>query len=131
MLAQAMERTVLRQRLHRANQVDIASIPLIFMGNGCSENEMMPMTERYNAVGQADRLTVEALAHAGFDPEGLSHYLERVLPDRPERAENIQYLLKLQPQANYIVDRSQFDAVRQRVQSLTAHVRKMPTLERQ
>jgi hypothetical protein len=126
MLAQAMERTVLRQGLRRVTNLDsLASIPLIFMGNGCSENV---------ATVQADGLAVEALAHAGFDPEALSHYLERVLPDRPERAENIRYVVKLQPQANYIVDESEFEAVRHRVRFLTEgpeHVRKMPTLERQ
>ena len=133
MLAQAMERSVLRQGLHRAtNLQSLASIPLIFMGTGCSDDKMMvPLAAQGKTATEADGLAVEALAHAGFDPEGLSHYLERVQPDRPDRAENIQYLLKLQPQANYIVDGSQFDAVRQRVRSLTEHVRKMLTLERQ
>jgi len=132
MLAQAMERSVLRQGLRTVAKVDsLASIPLVFMGTGCSENKMIPLAAQAKTAMEADRLAVEALAHAGFDPEGLSHYLERVQPDRPERAENIQYLLKFQPQTNYIVDESQFDAVRQRVRSLTEHVRKMPTLERQ
>ncbi len=131
-LAQAMQRTVLQQGLRSLTKADsLASVPLIFMGNGCSEGTLVPRAAQGKAAMEADELAVEALAHAGFDPEGLSHYLERVLPARPERAENIQYLLKLQPQANYIVDESQFDAVRQRVRFLTARVPKMPTLERQ
>ncbi len=134
MLTQAMERIVLRQGLHRVTNLDsLASVPLVFMGAGCSEGALVPVSQAKSAM-EADGLAVEALAHAGFDPEGLSHYLERVSPDRPERVDNIRYVTKLQPQTSYIVDDSQFAAVKQRVRSLTEappHNRKMPSLQPQ
>jgi predicted Zn-dependent protease len=134
MLTQAMERIVLRQGLRTETKVDsLASVPLVFMGAGCSEGALVPVSQAKSAM-EADGLAVEALAHAGFDPEGLSHYLERVSPDRPERVDNIRYVTKLQPQTSYIVDDSQFAAVKQRVRSLTEappHNRKMPSLQPQ
>ena len=102
----------------RSQLVNYGSIPLIFMGgsgcsmggSGCSETLAIPVSflaiQRDNEL-EADGLAVQAIARAGFDPEALMRYIERVqvqpakvfssLPSRDQRIAAIRLVIERLP----------------------------------
>ena len=81
MLAHAMEH-VAQRHWTRQETATTATTPLIFMGGWvCSGGLPIPaafLASQRRAELEADVLAVQTLARAGFDPNGLVRYVERV-----------------------------------------------------
>jgi len=98
MLAHAMEHTTPRPAAS-GPIVNGASIPLIFFGQwsgGCSGRETTPQAfarAQRNAELDADSLAVGAMARAGFDPQALVRYIERVPAASSDRDGRVAALL--------------------------------------
>ena len=86
MLVHAMEHVTQRHEIRQAGGGAMASIPLIFAGGwggGCSEGVSIPVgfiASQRTAELEADRGAVQTMALAGFDPEALVRYIQRVQP---------------------------------------------------
>lgn len=134
----------------KANIMQIASIPLIMTlpgtlaGYGIYEgmNFAIPMTYlkfSRDAEREADYLGIQYMYKAGYDPEGMVNIFEKfeaiekkepgtipkifdthpATPDRITAAQNeIATILPARPE--YIVDTSEFDSVKTRIQRLNA-----------
>jgi predicted Zn-dependent protease len=84
MLAHAMAHIAARQGTRPSTvsrQTNLASVPLIFgWGGACTEGGSIPAgfvaTQRRFEL-QADALSLQTMAQAGFDPQGLVQYIER------------------------------------------------------
>jgi predicted Zn-dependent protease len=152
MLAHSMEHVAQRQATRlatRSQLVNYGSIPLVFMGGwtgGCSEALAIPVgflaMQRDNEL-EADGLAVQAIARAGFDPEALLRYIERVqvqpakvfssLPGRDQRVTAIRLVIEGLPASEYQVTSGDFAAIQKEVIRLTEHrqaVHVAPTLLR-
>ena len=133
------------RQLSRANILNVASIPLIFMGGWAgygvrqAAGLAVPMTFLKFSRGfeqEADRLAVQYLYRAGYDPPALIDFLEKLealerkkpgtmsqlfrshppISDRIVHTQKeIQDLLKREPQ--YVVTTSEFTEVRQKLQA--------------
>lgn len=82
MLAHAMAHISLRHGTGRGRVGNGTTIPLIFVGGmGCSAEMLVPVAFRATAKNyelEADALAIQTMARAGFDPEALVRYIERV-----------------------------------------------------
>jgi beta-barrel assembly-enhancing protease len=127
MLAQAMARRPLQIKNNGAG-----TIPIVFVG-GWGDSLLIPAAEidRWRTMElQADTSAAVAMSRAGFDPDALVRYIERLQPpDRPysafpPRASRIaaleQTIRDLPPSANMQSD--QF----QRIQELARHATSKP-----
>jgi predicted Zn-dependent protease len=82
-LAHAMEHIAQRHGTRQATRgqiVNYSSIPLIFVGGRCA-GQAIPLgfvAMQRQAELEADSLAVQAMARAGFDPEALVRYVERL-----------------------------------------------------
>jgi predicted Zn-dependent protease len=139
MLAHAMEHIAQRhgtRQATRGTMVNYSSVPLIFMGGGCSEGHAIPlafMASQRSAELEADFLAVQTIARAGFDPRSLVQYLQRVqvrpeatiskayspLPDRDQRLVNILSAIEKLPTVDYAAAApAEFAAAQQELRSL-------------
>ncbi len=118
MLAHAMEHIAQRHGTRLATRGTNGTIPLIFMG--CPGGLTVPvgfLASQRSAELEADVLAVPALARAGFDPNGLVRYVERVqvqptrptskayspIPDRDERMMALSATIQKLPKVDYAV----------------------------
>jgi predicted Zn-dependent protease len=151
-LAHAMEHIAQRhgtRQATRGTMINCGSVPLIFIGGGCSEGHAIPlglMARQRSAELEADSLAVQTMARAGFNPRALMHYLQRVqvgragtlskafspLPDRDQRLANMWSAIEKLPTADYAAIASdEFTAAQQELRSLpepTVHPQRAPTL---
>ena len=153
MLAHAMEHIAQRhgtRQATRGTMVNYSSVPLIFMGGGCSEGHAIPlgfMASQRSAELEADFLAIQTIARAGFNPRALMQYLRRVqvqpagaiskayssLPDRDQRLAAMLSAIEKLPTVDYAaVAPAEFAAARQELRSLTKPRRPQhpPTLMR-
>ncbi|MEO8595610.1 MAG: M48 family metalloprotease [Candidatus Solibacter sp.] len=164
MLAHAMEHVAQRHgtlqttgNITGNNTRSYASIPLIFMDGWLPGRDVaIPlrfMAQLRSSELEADASSVEAMAHAGFDPAALVRYLERVrpgppgtqpkvfsrLPDHDQRIAALGAAIARLPQARYAEPATEFAAIREEVAPLMAQPennpatrqRQPPTLRRQ
>ena len=133
------------RQMSRANIFNIASIPLIFMGGWAgygvrqAAGLAVPMTFLKFSRGfeqEADRLAVQYLYRAGYDPPALIDFLEKLEAQERKKPgtmsqlfrshppmssriaqtqKEIQDLLRQEPQ--YVVTTSEFNEVRQKLQT--------------
>jgi predicted Zn-dependent protease len=121
MLAHAMEHVAQRHGPRQATRGTTATIPLIFMGGwGCSGELAVPaafLASQRSAELEADVSAVQTLARAGFDPNALVRYVERVqvqptgpmskvyspIPDRDERITALLAAIQKLPKVDYAV----------------------------
>jgi len=153
MLAHAMEHIAQRhgtRQATRGTMVNSSSVPLIFMGGGCSEGHAIPLgfiASQRSAELEADFLAVQTIARAGFNPRALVEYLRRVqvqpagaiskayspLPDPDQRLATMLLAIEKLPTVDYAaVAPAEFAAARQELRSLTKPGRPQhpPTLMR-
>jgi beta-barrel assembly-enhancing protease len=134
------------RQMTRGNMVNIASIPLIFVGGGIgyavrsAAGIGLPLTFLTFSRGfeaEADYLGLQYMYKAGYDPQAFISFFEKIqakekkkpgslskafathpqTPDRIERSqEEISKILPAQPQ--YIVSTSEFDTVKARLAAL-------------
>jgi len=149
----------------RGQIMNLASIPLIFVGGGIgyaarsAAGLALPMGFLQFSRGfesEADYLGVEYMYKAGYDPEALTAFFEKVKalekhkagtiakafdthPQTPDRIEKTQNEINtlLPPEAQYKVDTSEFQDVKARLAGLenrhkldTQHDESRPTLRR-
>jgi predicted Zn-dependent protease len=138
MLAHAMEHVAQRHGTRQATRGTTATIPLIFMaGWGCSGWLPVPaafLASQRSAELEADVSAVQTLARAGFDPNALVRYVERVqvqptgptskvyspIPDRDERITALLATIQKLPKVDYAVaptDESQLLGTKRAVSS--------------
>ncbi len=152
MLAHAMGHIAQRhgtRQATRGTMINNASIPLIFMGGGCSEGHAIPlafMALQRSAELEADSLAVQTMARAGFNPRALAQYLQRVqvrtagtiskvyspLPDRDQRLANIGSAIeKLRTVGYAAIAPAEFSAAQQELRRLgSRRPQRPPTLMR-
>lgn len=145
-LAHAMEHVAQRHGAYdasRGQSLTNGVIPLIFIAGysgDCSASPALPLAfikdQRRNDL-EADRLAAEALAHAGVDPTGLLHYVQRLpAQDRDERVTNLRAALDTLPRSDVNASSSdEFIAAQKEVRRLTEppvrpKARAVPTLKR-
>ena len=141
MLAHAIAHIATPQRTRQ-----ITRGPLIFMGGWAGyairqQDNAVPVafraTRRTNEL-EADRLAVSMLSAAGYDPQALARYIERVqpadsplrnamapYPDKDQRLAALQAAIRQLPPATYSAH-SGLDAIQQEVAQLTARPTKTP-----
>ncbi len=146
-LAHAMAHVTLRhgtRRLDRVNSGSNSSVPLIFLGGWAGRCSAGPANEPLSSLRtqradelEADLRAVQTAARAGFDPEGLVRYIQRVqpqaagtaskatsaLPDCDDRVAGMLSIIKQLSHATYAVQSAQFAAVQQEVRE---QVRRLP-----
>jgi predicted Zn-dependent protease len=145
MLAHAMAHIVERhgtQLATRGELTQAASIPLVF-ATGCASEGTLPVGFLRFQRGferQADLQGVQTMAHAGFDPNALIRYTERVeplvspiqaafspLPLRDDRIASILSEIAKLPPANYATPTAgEFEAAREEVRRLLPSNRSTP-----
>jgi predicted Zn-dependent protease len=123
MLAHAMEHVAQRHGTEQATRETTATIPLIFAGGWgghCSAGFAVPaafLASHRSAELEADVLAVQTLARAGFDPNALMRYVERVqvqptvptsnryspIPDRDEHMAALSATIQKLPKVDYAV----------------------------
>ena len=134
------------REMSRGQLMNLASIPLIFVGGGIGyavrsvAQLAMPMgflkfTRSFES--EADFLGVEYLYRAGYDPQALTSFFEKVKamekhkpgtlaqafdthPQTPDRIEKTQQEINtlLPPEQEYKVDTSDFEEVKERLSAL-------------
>ena len=140
MLAHAMEHVAQRHGTRQATRGTTATIPLIFIGGwagGCSGGQAIPvafLASQRSAELEADVLAVQTMARAGFDPNALVRYVERVqvqptgtmsksyspIPDRDERIAALLATIEKLPKIDYTVaPPDEFATARQELRRLT------------
>jgi predicted Zn-dependent protease len=140
MLAHAIAHIVTRGQTRNT-----ATIPTIFMGGWSGyaaprQGMGVPMgflaAQRKNELG-SDELAVRILSRAGYDPQALARYIERVQPDgaqtnerapypaRDERLAALQTAIRQLPPATYATH-PDLDAIHQDVTQLIARPTKAP-----
>jgi predicted Zn-dependent protease len=122
-LAHAMEHVAQRHGTRQATGGTTATTPLILIGDrggGCSEGLHVPaafLASQRRAELEADVFAVQALARAGFDPNALVRYVERVqlqptgptskayspIPDRDERIAALLATIQKLPKVDHAV----------------------------
>ncbi len=145
MLAQAMARAVERHGARlttRGEPNRSASIPLVF-GPGCASQVAVPagfLKVQQSSERQADLIAVQTMAHAGFDPNALARYTERVqprasvtgsvfspLPPRDERIASMLSAIAKLPPTNYAnPSTGEFEGARDEVRHLPPSNRSTP-----
>jgi predicted Zn-dependent protease len=133
MLAHAMAHVVERRATRQATRgepIGSAGTAEVFVG--CASTVAVPLgflKVQRNSELQADRLAVQTMAHAGFDPNALARYTERVqppvpatpaavspLPPRDQRIANIlSEIAKLPPPGYAALTTGAFQAAREEV----------------
>ena len=134
------------REMTRANWANIATIPLIFVGGGLgyavrtAASLMLPMTFMKFSRGfesEADHLGIEYMYKAGYDPNGLVSYFEKVQamekkrpgalakafdshPQTPDRIAATQHEIAtiLPARDQYLVDTSEFEDVKARLAAI-------------
>ena len=134
------------REMTRANWANIATIPLIFVGGGLgyavrtAASLMLPMTFMKFSRGfesEADHLGIEYMYKAGYDPNGLVTYFEKVQamekkrpgalakafdshPQTPDRISATQHEIAtiLPARDQYLVDTSEFEDVKARLAAI-------------
>jgi len=134
------------RQMTRAQLANFASIPLIFIGGGIgyavasAASLALPLTFLSFSRGfeaEADYLGVEYMYKAGYDPESFIAFFEKVQaqekkkpgslakafathPQTPDRIAKSQEEINtiLPPRAEYVVDTSEFQAVKARLASI-------------
>ena len=134
------------REMTRANWANIATIPLIFVGGGLgyavrtAASLMLPMTFMKFSRGfesEADHLGIEYMYKAGYDPNGLVTYFEKVQamekkrpgalakafdshPQTPDRISATQHEIStiLPARDQYLVDTSEFEDVKARLAAI-------------
>jgi predicted Zn-dependent protease len=144
MLAHAMAHIVKRHGTRAATRdpaTNSGAIPLIFFGGWAGScSNLVPLafqaSLRANEL-EADALAIETVAKAGFDPQALWRYLERVqvpLPDRDQRLSLISSAIEKLPSVAYTAaSADEFASARQEVRRLSerpALPDRPPTLKR-
>jgi predicted Zn-dependent protease len=154
MLAHSMAHAALRHGTRQASRgmiVNYASIPLIFMGgwhgiHGSDSALAVPLgflrfMRAYEL--EADGMSAQAMARAGYDPAALVSYIERMqvdrrpiersaLPRREERLAQLERTIAELPAREYTARTGEFEQVREAVRTATGvPPRKTPTLQRQ
>jgi predicted Zn-dependent protease len=142
MLAQAMERVA----RHHAR----TGAAVIFAGGNCSDANLVPaafLDSLRSAESEADARAVETLVRAGFDPNALVRYIERVqarsggaqkasrIPDRDQRVASLLAAIRRLPGIDFThAPSNEFAAAGNEVRRLvdqTAHSPTPPSLLRQ
>jgi len=139
MLAHAMGHVTRHHWSQQATRGTTATIPLIFVGGWggrCSGGLAVPaafLASQRSAELEADVLAVQTLARAGFDPNALMRYVERVqvqptvpksnsysaIPDRDERMAALSATIQNLPKVDYAVaPTDEFTAVQREVRRL-------------
>jgi predicted Zn-dependent protease len=142
MLTHAMEHVTQRHWAPQETRGTFATAPLISAAGwvgGCSGGPPIPvafLASQRNAELQADLLAVQIMARAGFDPEALVRYVERVqdrpsgtmsrtyspMPDRDERVAALLATMETLPKAAYAAaPLGGFVRARQEVRRLVEH----------
>jgi predicted Zn-dependent protease len=121
MLAHAMEYAAQRHGTRPPTRGTTATIPLIFMGGwNCSGGLPVPaafLAAQRSAELEADVSAVQTLARAGFDPDALVRYVQRVqvqptgptskanspITDRDERLAALLATIQKLPKLDYTV----------------------------
>jgi predicted Zn-dependent protease len=144
-IAHVAARHAMRQ-MTRANMVNLASIPLIFVGGGLgyavrsAAGIGLPLTFLTFSRGfeaEADYLGLQYMYKAGYDPQALITFFEKIQaenkkkpgflgkafsthPQTPERIEKSQQEIRtiLPARAQYVVTTSEFDNVKARLAAL-------------
>ena len=150
MLAHAIAHIATRQETRQMTRVQIfnqSAIPLIYMGgwNGYAIRQAAPLAvpigflafQRKNEL-ESDQLAVRFLSSAGYDPQALARYIERVQPADPplrnpmtpypakdQRLAALQTAIQQLPPATYSAHPG-LDAIQQEVTKLTARPAKTP-----
>jgi predicted Zn-dependent protease len=148
MLAHAIAHIATRQETRQMTRGQIANqaaIPLIMMGGGSGyairQGNALPTGfqtfQRKNEL-ESDQLAVRILSSAGYDPQGLARYIERVqpadptlrnatapYPDKDQRLAALQSAIRQLPPATYAAHPA-LDAIHQDVTRLTVR----PTKDR-
>ncbi|HUK87524.1 MAG TPA: M48 family metallopeptidase [Terriglobales bacterium] len=134
------------REMTRANWANIATIPLIFVGGGLgyavrsAASLMLPLTFMKFSRGfesEADHLGIEYMYKAGYDPQGLVSYFEKVQamekkkpgtlakafdshPQTPDRIAATQHEINtiLPARDQYLVDTSEFEDVKARLAAI-------------
>ncbi len=141
----------------RGQLVNLASIPLIFVGGGVgyairtAAGIGLPVSFlkfSRNFESQADYLGLEYMYKAGYDPQEFISFFEKIQakekkkpgtlakafethPQTPDRIEKSQQEIAtvLPPRPQYIVDTSEFDQVKARLAELENHRKLVDTKE--
>ena len=131
MLAHAIAHIVTRGQTGKP-----ATMPLIMMGGrsgyapprqGIAVPKGFLAFQRKNEL-ESDELAVRILSRAGYDPQALARYIERVQPDgaaKDERLAALQTAIRQLPPATYSTH-SGLDAIHQDVTGLIARPTKAP-----
>jgi predicted Zn-dependent protease len=150
MLAHSMAHAALRhgtRQATRAQIVNYASIPLVFMGgwtgiNGRDASLAAPLGFRKFMRGyelEADSFAVPALARAGYDPAALVRYIDltqvdrepvvrSTLPPRGERLAELERAILELPAREYTAGTGEYDKIRDAVRK--AAIGNAPSLRR-
>ena len=149
MLAHAIAHIVTRQearQMTRAQIANQASMPLIIMGGWAGyairqQDSTVPVafrtSQRKNEL-ESDQLAVRMLSAAGYDPQALARYIERVqpadpplrnamapYPDKDQRLAALQAAIRQLPPATYSAH-SGLDPIQQEVTHLSPRPTKTP-----
>jgi predicted Zn-dependent protease len=148
MLAHAIAHIATRQETRQMTRGQIANqatIPLIMMGGwsgyAIRQGNSLPIAlltfKRKNEL-ESDQLAVRILSPAGYDPQALAHYIERVqpadpplrntmapYPDKDQRLAALQTAIQQLPPATYSTHPA-LDTIHQDVTRLVAHPTKTP-----
>jgi predicted Zn-dependent protease len=140
MLVHAMEHIAERHGMRQANRGQVitsASAPQVFMGGtGCAPRVAVPLgfqNIQRDLESQADLLAIPFMAGAGFDPNALVRYIERVqpppdievslshLPARDQRITVIMSEISKLPVSKYASPaKGGFEAVREEIRRFVA-----------
>lgn len=116
-------------------------IPVIFMG-GWSNLGVFPvgfMNVMRGVELEADRIALQTVSSAGYDPTGLLDYIERVqidddrepylpLPIRATRLAGLKRAIAESPPRDYASGTGEFERVQDEVRALTEKPRRAPSL---
>lgn len=137
MLAHSMEHVAERHSTGQSavtRSASLPNMPLIFIGSwsgSCSGNVAIPrglLAMQRNNELEADRLAVQTIGRAGFDPSALVSYIQRVqtpqtmsfssLPDSEERVAEMNLIIERLPAMTYQTSAA-FAAIQDKLQRLT------------
>jgi predicted Zn-dependent protease len=136
MLADAMEAVATGYRVVLArHRRQLGKLPRISIsGRICEEQQTVPQSQEesraqvyvkevHDMALDVDTLAIEAMSRAGFDPEALVRYIERVeptthiasttLPGRDERLAAMRSAIARLPQSTYVTHDDEFTAIQE------------------
>jgi predicted Zn-dependent protease len=136
MVAHAMVHIVERHGIQQAKLPEPSpapKAPVTFLGGLCNHPGVVPMgflKLQTTFEREADLLAVETMSHAGFDPNALVRYTERVQPPLPLTKDRIASMLSViskLPRSNYPAAASgEFQAAREAVLRVLPQDRSTP-----